>query len=1106
MGNNEKVTVRFETSEVSSEPSNFYTKVDSTGTPEAGLQYYTKSPEGDYIPCENLTEFVQGVDYYCLNYDVNLSGPVDIIAAIDKLYEGDTDYSELSPTRAEFIGEGYSVDSDESVLESSLEEFGASYTGTVYLYSWYITQLAKIQYHKEKSVVIYVKDVRNENPNEDNQDHRGAYFKLKGFNENFPLWQEILLGTHTHENIVALENLTRAVSEAPLGKSLLIIANKDGTFSFNDASNSVLPNLPADVLEKIEEIKKAKAKYEYPEDVGEHHLDAPLDELTETYDWLNNTQNISGSCQDLYRELKKAGKKLYLNSDFTVTAEKNLCDTNLWVDLFQEKVAFESDNPSEIIHLEYDKINGYYVNLPVEGASENNDNFFIFDGENIVPRTGYDIIKYDKVNGILSLKIVKNKFKLNTDVHEISVLVVHNGNLSKSFEAKFIDAAKNGDVKLYTIHDALGKLYFENEVNKIPNLPHYYLTTDSSGNLIWDNKFTPTQQFYHQQYVLTQEYIDKNSVNGILKVTFPNAYYTEGEDFPLLMIDEMYAFDEKIHKAGGDVYYEFKLNNNDPNVHYNIDPGTKLTLVIIKPGSGKSLADELADKYISKKDAVNILSNHKINLDDYVTKNDLSRYATKFHTHAGYASKNHNHDERYANFHHTHPELYLALAQIIGNGVTAEDIQHKVDKINEDWKKWYDIVIDKFDKLDDGAVNNSDELISSVNQLVKSYNENTKDDVKLPELSSGSKLTDALKILAEVIKRGDIKDNEVLLSDKIDAKVDNGNIGGIVNDVTYPAGTPLRQILLDILDPYYDLQYVRKQLTPSQENTKLHWYVVVGKIGEGDNIKYEFEEVDISKLNKYTDYEGELWFSIEPLNEYNKELKFKNQSAVVFPEMADSGGNFNRMAEIDGKYQYSEYVNFKENVTMNDEIRVFWESTAENDVIFDSAGNTETGLEGKLNNVNDRHYLKYNSENVKVAEDPVDVYCNTFPEGTSLASLDFKDFGSNDDINSEGLKINHKIWLGENDELYIDTTPEKSMIILLVNDKYIRERKAIQIYDTMTGLLVLDTRTDATIEKSPFEIVDVDNFNAFKILNGYTAFKYVVDTSGDIMHTLRVRG
>ena len=80
------------------------------------------------------------------------------------------------------------------------------------------------------------------------------------------------------------------------------------------------------------------------------------------------------------------------------------------------------------------------------------------------------------------------------------------------------------------------------------------------------------------------------------------------------------------------------------------------------------------------------------------------------------------------------------------------------------------------------------------------------------------------------------------------------------------------------------------------------------------------------------------------------------------------------------------------------------------------------------------------------------------------------------------------------------------MIILLVNDKYVRERKAIQIYDAMTGLLVLDTRTDATIEKSPFEIVDVDNFNAFRILNGYTAFKYVVDTSGDIMHTLRVRG
>ena len=69
-----------------------------------------------------------------------------------------------------------------------------------------------------------------------------------------------------------------------------------------------------------------------------------------------------------------------------------------------------------------------------------------------------------------------------------------------------------------------------------------------------------------------------------------------------------------------------------------------VTLVLIKNSSAGSIADEIAEKYVSKEDAVSILSHGKINLKDFVRKTELIKFSKLDHLHSQYAFKDHNHN------------------------------------------------------------------------------------------------------------------------------------------------------------------------------------------------------------------------------------------------------------------------------------------------------------------------------------------------------------------------------------------------------------------------------------------------------------------------------
>ena len=175
-------------------------------------------------------------------------------------------------------------------------------------------------------IIVFVSDVANVEA----QSHRGAYFLYVGSRpvekEKLDIsdWREILLGTHSHSNMAALESLQELASD----KDEIVVAKPDGTFSIIDPKklveiNGGVPALPAEIQAKIDYLKK----YSYLEEPTEsslHHLDAPLEELTNTYDWLEkdsdgNYRNMAvGSCRDLYRRLLKLDNKLYLKDDYTI--------------------------------------------------------------------------------------------------------------------------------------------------------------------------------------------------------------------------------------------------------------------------------------------------------------------------------------------------------------------------------------------------------------------------------------------------------------------------------------------------------------------------------------------------------------------------------------------------------------------------------------------------------------------------------------------------------------------------------------------------------------------------------------------------------------------
>lgn len=818
--------------------------------------------------------------------DIVLSGPVNIFATVDYL----GDYSNtLTPTEAE-LTEYLSVNSLSKTLDS-IGNFLAQYSGDVYLTSpvtnefLYLSSLEEIY-----TLIVFVKDIRAENSDADSQDHRGAYFRLESVSSELSdrcIWQEILLGTHSHDNLDVINDFAEIIASAKATEEvpeegLLVQYNADGSFSLSKHPVS-LPELPDDVKEKIEELNdydeqdyilvNGEKVYEPITNEG-HHLDAELENLIDAYDYLHlTTTKAAGTCRDIYLALAKAGKSVYLTSDYEISTDSKTALASSLGEIYFELAIQETsftDSEEEVLHAVYDSVNKIYVlRFPFKSFSIDNDNLFLFVEDELVPRVSNGTINFsvdDFSDSILTIHLKESALDLseNKSHYKVTMLATHNskgtitGFESGDFEQIFTDKIESNEISLENINEKLTEIYIRNRINVKPDIPHLYLMTDDRGNIVWDNMVAPAQRFFSAQVVITADMIAAAEANGnLLTIEFPEAYFDPFEDFPLLLVGELFAFNEKV-EAQDDESVKVTIDIDSSISHITVEENTIVTLIIMKSGAGKSLADEIADKYISKADAVDILSHGKLNLSDYVTKGDLATdYAKKFHTHGEYASVKHNHDERYANYYHTHPELYLAIASLSEGAFSAEEIEAKVNALTDEVKESYKELLDAYDELDSDQIDASAELIKAINDTIEACNERNSTSISTLSLSRKYSLTTALEKALSILDTDTVNDEHVVLENSISVNLVNGPVGGISINKTYDSGTTLQTILRDILDPYYDWDSVVAMLTPSLEKSYIEWYYL-----SSDDRLVEFDISSITEQDFPRESTAAIYFKI----------------------------------------------------------------------------------------------------------------------------------------------------------------------------------------------------------------------------------------------------
>lgn len=878
--------------------------------------------------------------------DISLSGPVDIFATADILGSSDS-----KPTYEEY--KKYS--NKETWNYESLADFLSNYNGQVAVYSWGFDNFIRLAQEKEsKSIIIYVDDVREIYTH---NDHRGAYFRLldvipkeddPNFNNIHCIWQEVLLGTHSHDNISTLDKLSDK-------DGVLRIRKDDGSTEAVGCGNAknILNGLSELLPDKF---KEDKAKWDDEDNNGyivdstghkisepntpagrkPYHLDARLSDLVNTYDWKDTLDNsAAGSCRDLYLELLNIQRRVFLkeeNEQWKISLDSGTYE----ISLSATNVSF--DDAHEATQAVYSpELKAYILKFPFTGINLDTDNFFVFSDNNLIKevnngRVAYRILSTNEEKlGTLTIALKEEAINQleNKKYSEITVLCVHNSKADSLFKQLFEDQLDaGGDLSLENIRIQLLQCYAENKIIAKPKFPQLFLSTDESGNIQWTNTFTPAQRFYSAQKILTES--EKANLTGKITINFPAAYFDPTEDFPLVRNDQAYEYTAKVEAKGDN-----SVNVTIDKESFSSEGNSVITLIIIKSGAGKSLADELADKYISKADAIKILSKGSLNITDFFTKDQAdARYAKKNHTHAEYSLKTHNHDERYANFYHTHPEIIRQILLYINNNRTDVELKDEIAKLDKEFSdncvKAYNEVLKKINDLnefnikitDSSIIDNINNLINEYNELTKAYNESVEDDKdKLPELTKlpkDSTLQNVLIRLTELIDRSSVTTDEVLLKKSIRVHLKNGPIGGLTKDKVYEAGkSTLDDILRDILDPYYDTTKVRDILTPA--SFTVSWYEKIE--GKFEELKTPLENYKPEILNE----SKRLYFKPIIKNKDGKPCEFRyydkynRENVLSLTTEYYVNGVLARPEELDGKstgiYKYSEEEVFINNST-----------------------------------------------------------------------------------------------------------------------------------------------------------------------------------------------
>jgi len=364
--------------------------------------------------------------------------------------------------------------------------------------------------------------------------------------------------------------------------------------------------------------------------------------------------------------------------------------------------------------------------------------------------------------------------------------------------------------------------------NVLPEVPesenNMYLRVDSEGNKAWVNDFVAAQTFNVKKQIVSLG-SGSESTNTFI---FNDVSYNESlGDYALVWSDTFLVADKTI------TYNEITRQLTVVSSTVQFNNNEYATLMIIRNGAAAAIA-ELAEDYVTKGELINVLSGGQVNLRDYATKTDLNAYAKRQHSHADLAKRNHNHDNRYAFYFHTHPEIaeqidakistYVGLhpevVNILSNISTIiennTELQSLIETLN--FGEDLNLINEKLDALN-GMFN--DQGTSPINVQLKGYLNNRRFNsfqIDTTYVNPQGEIQNLEEILTDIYEKLEFENeivntDEVRLSEDIEVKLADGvEIGRYVNGNVIDANTELTDILSNMLRKQIVPEYIKPQL------------------------------------------------------------------------------------------------------------------------------------------------------------------------------------------------------------------------------------------------------------------------------------------------------
>ena len=502
--------------------------------------------------------------------------------------------------------------------------------------------------------IIYVEKTFTQSTSSFNGEirNRGAFFIHVGWQNNKPIFKEILLGSmfDGSPNV----DILRAIADMDLGDGVIVIEkDDDGNYIANVKKELTIPDLPEYIKDQTLSFKENQEW----ENLGKDEWSI----LDVEIEYLNNPEGRLGSCQKLYEILYSISKDVLIvdkNPNGRLKFDIKPKENNTKQTLYLKDVVI---NKSKLITSPTN--NSFYVinfeNVIGEGI------IFDPDKDEVLLAINNDFVsplvfrynfnkRIGKDVNILTFNILKSFLNNYSGDILFSALILRHGDVNNITSQEIYAELENEDseINFDNLRYFIYKLYTINRFKYLKPKQYVYLTNDVTGNIVWDNKFIANTRDSAIKKKLNYDDPSIEISNNIAKINLG--------DFQISSNCNYFVFFNKFYIYDAIVKYENKkliVYIETDELYWDPSDEEFTISILFHDDAAANFVHDLAKDYLTKRDAVDILSRGTLNLGNFLTKNDLDKISPKNHTHPSYATKWHTHDTRYAVVKHNHLEF-----------------------------------------------------------------------------------------------------------------------------------------------------------------------------------------------------------------------------------------------------------------------------------------------------------------------------------------------------------------------------------------------------------------------------------------------------------------